>query len=101
MDHETERAVKRHKTQQYYVQIREQELEDRRQHCKTTSIPDSDGRLLTPDQTKKSRQPSKLRYLCSTDIDWQHERRQSTVQQAVARVKGFMRALPRTACSLM
>ncbi|GAB7341528.1 hypothetical protein MBLNU457_7745t1 [Dothideomycetes sp. NU457] len=30
--HEADRALKRHKTQRYYVQRREQELEDRRQH---------------------------------------------------------------------
>lgn len=101
MNHETDRAFKRHKTQQYYVRVREAELEDRRQHCKTTSASNSGGRLLTIDQTKKSQQRSRQHYLCSTDADWRNRRRQSTVQQTMAQISGFMRALPETACSLM
>jgi len=99
--HEKKRAFKRHKTQQYYVQKREEELEDRRKHCKTDLVEKRESRLLTLDQIKKSQRRSKQHYPCSDEPGLQNRRRRSTVQQTVARIKGFMHALPDFSCAIM
>jgi len=99
--HERKRAFKRHKTQQYYVQKREEELEDRRKHCKTYPVQRVGSRLLTLDQIKKSQRRSKQHYLCSDEVDRLDRRRRSAVQQTVARIRGFMHALQNLSCSMM